>query len=79
MEMKHVQTELPDGVYEGLHRVAQREGRSLKEVTREAIEAYVEAAEDPSKDPILGFVGGGDLDDEGWSTRDDWRTAGERS
>lgn len=78
MDMKHVQTELPDGVYEGLSRVARRKGRSLKEVTREAIESYVQAAEDPAQDPLLDFIGRGSLEDEDWSERKDWRTSGGR-
>lgn len=36
-------------------------GRSLKEVTREAIEAYVRSAED-TRDPLLEFVGRGELE-----------------
>lgn len=74
MAMKHVQTELPDAVYEGLARLARQEGRSLKEVTREAIETYLEAAKDPAQDPLGGFVASGDLEEGAWSERKDWRT-----
>lgn len=74
--MKHVQTELPDDVYEALSRVARRTGRSLKEVARDAIESYVQAAENPGQDPLMDFIGGGHLEVEDGSKRKGWRTCG---
>ncbi|MHB8585334.1 MAG: ribbon-helix-helix protein, CopG family [Thermoplasmatota archaeon] len=73
MVERNVQTVLPEDVYESLARTARREGRPLKAVVRDAVEAYVRAAEPPDKDPLLAFVGKGHLKEKGWSTRKDWR------
>lgn len=73
MASKHVQTTLPEDTYEALRRRAEEQGDSLKGILREAIEAYVREAKE--HDPLDSFVGGGDLDEAAWSTRDDWRTA----
>jgi hypothetical protein len=73
MASKHVQTTLPEDTYEALRREAEERGDSLKNVLRDAAEDYVRARKEG--DPLEAFVGGGDLDDENWSQRDDWRTS----
>ncbi|MFA5861342.1 MAG: hypothetical protein WDA16_06560 [Candidatus Thermoplasmatota archaeon] len=78
MEVKHVQAELPLGVYDALVRAAKRQGRPLKAVAEDAIAAYVRAQEDPRQDPLFDFVGHGDSSPGDWSTQKDWRTRGKR-
>lgn len=73
--MRRVTAEIPHGVFQQLHEMAQREGRSLDELVREAIEVYVRAAAEPIQDPLLDFVGRGELAEGEWSRRDDWRTS----
>lgn len=73
MASTHVQTELPEDVHAALRRTAEERGEPLKRIVREAIEAYL-ASEGP--DPLLEFVGGGDLPASDWSERKDWRTEG---
>lgn len=71
MASKHVQTELPEDVYGALRQAAEAQGKPLKTLIRDAIEAYLEA--DLEADPLMELVGAGNLPEESWSERDDWR------
>lgn len=75
MASKHVQTELPEDLHAALQRAAEERGEPLKDLVREAIEAYLSTGRD---DPLLDFVGGGTLPEGEASERKDWRTQGQR-
>lgn len=75
MASKHVQTELPEDLHAALQRAADERGQPLKALVREAIEAYLAPDTD---DPLLAFVGRGELPEDDRSERKDWRTQGQR-
>lgn len=67
---KHIQTKLPEATYFRLRRLARAEKRTLKEIVREAVEAYLQSREGP--DPLDDVIGSIELGDA-WSTRKHWR------
>jgi hypothetical protein len=67
---KHVQAELPETTHDRLRRRARRENRPIKELVRDAVEAYLQHHE--GDDPLEGLIGSLDMGG-GWSTRKDWR------
>ena len=75
--VKHVQTELDEELYNMLRLISLREGKSLKEVLREAVEAYVEINEEKIRkegenDPIWKAFGVVELKGRKTSHDDDW-------
>lgn len=74
MTSKHVQAELPEDLYGALRQKANNEGKPLKRLIQDAIEAYLQ--EELQEDPLLDFVGAGNLPKGTWSETKDWRTRG---
>lgn len=67
---KHVQTVVPETTYTRLRRRSQEENRPIKDLVREAVEAYIQ--EKDESDPLDDVVGSLEIGG-GWSTRKDWR------
>ena len=73
MAERHVQAIISEATYQALWGLAKQEKRPIKDVVREAIEAYLRRAQPRDQDPLLGIVGTGTLRENNWSERKDWR------
>ncbi len=51
--MKYVQTSVPDNLHRKLLKIAKQEGKSLKDIIREALEDWVVWRYDLTEDPFI--------------------------
>lgn len=73
--MKHIQTEISEKDYTRFKHILKKEGKTIKQGVREAIEIFMKMHEESvEKDPVFNIIGSFKTKEGDWSRREDWRT-----
>jgi len=73
-KIKNIQTKVEGELYTRLRHLSELEGKTIKDIVREAISEYLQRHEGRKKDdPLFKLVGSFETTKGDWSERKDWR------
>jgi metal-responsive CopG/Arc/MetJ family transcriptional regulator len=73
-KVKNIQTKVEEALYTRLRHLSEVQGKTIKEMVREAISEYLEHHESKKKnDTLFKLVGSFETKEGNWSERKDWR------